>query len=158
MGFQTKVEEYDPDAVVYERIPAGTIALATLEGIEAKDIAWLDKVEKGDDGQPLRRTATLLQWTFRLTDGDYAGKTVRGTCDSRLSTHPKNVYRNWAETLLARELPVNGNLDTDDLIGLEAKVLVKHKVDKKDDTKVYVEVDELLPSGGGFQFSDEPPF
>lgn len=158
MGYVSEVEQYDPNSVVRDEIPAGTIATATLEGITTQDIAWNDKNQKEEDGSPVRRTATLLKWVFRITEGDYEGKSIRGTCDSVLSTHPKNKYRNWAETLLGRTLPVNGRLDTDDLIGLSAKVVVIHKADKKVEGKYYVEVDELLPASGGFSFDDEPPF
>lgn len=151
MGYQATNEEYVPDTS--EQIPADTIHPAKLLDVTVQPIQWKDKVT-GDT-----KTADLLKWKWEITEGDYAGKWVWGSCDARLSTHPKNQFRNWSETLLGREVPPGLIIDTDDLLGLEAQITIKHRADKKDPAKVYVEVDEVLPGGDtGWSFDDQPPF
>ena len=132
---------------------AHTIHAAKLLDVTPQDINWTDKAS----GEA--KTATLLKWKWEILEGDYAGKWVFGSCDARLSTHPKNAWRNWSETLLGREIPPGMPLDTDDVVGLSANISIKHRPDKKDPSKVYVEVDEVMPAGdAGWSFDDAPPF
>lgn len=151
MGYQATVEE--AEVVVYELIPANTIHNAVLKDITVQPISWVDK----ETGQQMNKD--LLKWKWEITDGEYTGKWVWGSCDARLDDHPKNKWRNWSETLLGREIPRGMPLDTDDVLGLPAQISIKHRADKKDPARVYVEVDEVLPAGDtGWSFDDKPPF
>lgn len=151
MGYQATTEEYVAEPV--DLIPANTIHSAQLKDVTVQPISWTDKAS----GEA--RSADLLKWKWEITDGEYVGKWVWGSCDARLSTHPKNQFRNWSETLLGREIPPGLVIDTDDLLGLPAQISIKHRPDKKDPAKVYVEVDEVMPAGDtGWSFDDNPPF
>ena len=45
-------------------------------------------------------------------------------------------------------------IDTDDLVGLEAEIVIGHRIDRKDASKVWEEVIGVLPAGR----DDAPPF
>jgi predicted RNA-binding protein (virulence factor B family) len=158
MGYTTQLDDGSQEQVERERIPADLIATATITSIELNDFTWKDKVEKNEDGSPVIKTGRKLKWLFKITEGEFEGRWVRGETRANLSTRSDNDYRNWAETALNRELTPSEKLDTDDLIGLRVKVHTIHTVDKNDAKKIYVKVDELLPVSGGFSFDDEPPF
>lgn len=104
-----------------ELIPEDDFVPAKLTKIEEKQISWTDK----QTGKP--KEAEILEWTFVVTSGAHEGKTVRGSCDPRLSNHENNRFRQWVEGVLGRDLAVGENIDTDDLIGLTADITVLHK-------------------------------
>lgn len=147
MGYVTTVEDAPPQ----ELIPEDTIVKAKLLEISPREQKWNDK----QTGEP--KSATFLNWKWEIIGGEFDKKWVWGSCDARLSNHPSNKFRNWSESLLNRQLPVGEPFDTDDLIGLTAEISITHRADKKDPAKKYAEVDEVIPSEGGFAL-DEPPF
>lgn len=146
MGYTAEVEDEKVDI-----IPEDTIVRAQLLEIAPKEISWTDK----QTHEP--KSTTILEWKWEVVTGEFKGKWVRGSCDAKLSSHPGNRFRNWSESLLGRQLPVGTAFDTDDLIGLQADISIRHRADKKDPAKKYVEVDEVIPLGGGFDL-EEPPF
>lgn len=146
MGY--KVED-EPDRT----IPEDTILRGVLEEVSEKDIEWTDK------GTGEKKSATLLQWWFRITDkrddGLYEGRKVRAECDARLTNHPGNRFRNIAEALIGRELALGTEIDPqDDLVGLPADLTVSHrKYEKNGEERIAEQVDEIIAVSG-----DEQPF
>ena len=99
---------------------------------------------------------TLLEWTFLITDGQYADQTLKMTTGSELTTHANNTYRNAVETLLGTELAVGREVDTDDLIGLTADAQVAHRswTNRSGAEVKEPEVGSLFPSAA----DDKPPY
>lgn len=100
------------------------------------------------------------RWEFEITDGDYAGLRAWGDTEDRLTNHPDNKVRQWAETLQGSQFDVGDGLNTDDLIGLPCIITVRHEEPrpKKDGGSFYpCPVHDVFPadalSGG-----DDPPF
>lgn len=152
MGLQFVVEDA-PDLT----LPEDKIFRAQLVEIKEHSFTWTDRKEN----PPVERTATTLQWWWQVKSSDeYNGRKVKGECDPKLSNHPRNRFRMWAEALLQRELPLGMQIDSDDLVGLTADITVRHRPDKKDPSKKYEEVDEVMPvtSTSGGWGTDEPPF
>lgn len=148
MGLQFNTED-QPDLT----LPEDTLFRATLIEIKPKEINWNDK-KTGE-----AKSKTLLDWWFEVTsEGKYKGRKVRAECEARLTNHPDNRFHNWAETLLGRQIPVGVGVDTDDLVGLPCEISIRHEADRKDASKKYERVDEILPVTGGFDLNDEPPF
>lgn len=128
-----------------------SIHTAQLLNITPKEIKWTDK----NTGDP--KSTVILEWWWEIQAGKYAGRRVKGTCDEKFSTHPNNRLRNWASVILDREIGAGFPLDTEDLEGLTADIVIGKKVDKKDSTRVYDEVVDVLPPTGTRQ-DDAPPF
>ena len=158
MGYTTELEDGSQEQVEREQIPADLIAAANIVSIELNEFSWYDKIEKKPDGSAVQKTGRKLKWLFKITEGEYEGRWVRGETRANLSTRSDNDYRIWVETVLGRELSPGEKFDSDQLVGLPVKVHTIHQVDKKDAKKIWVKVDDLLPASGGFQFDDEPPF
>ena len=137
-------------------LPEDSIHVAKLVDLKTRDVPYKDKNDGSD------KTFTKLEWWWEITAtaiGDqYIGRKVKGECPAELTSHPSNRFRNWAETLLGREIPVGMQLDTEDLLGLSAEVSIGHRPDRKDPAKIWEYVDEVLPLSGGFDLNDEPPF
>jgi hypothetical protein len=68
-------------------------------------------------------------------DTDYIGRRVKGECRPKLTNRPGNRFREWSEALLGRDIPIGMVIDTDDLLGLEAEIVIGHRQDKKDPTR-----------------------
>lgn len=133
-------------------IPEDTIVRARLEEIKEHRFEWTDK-KTGE-----RKEGHMLQWWWEVTaENEYNGRKIKGECDAKISSHPRNRFRGWAETLLGRELPPGMPIDTDDLVGLSADISIRHDKDKKDPSKVYERVDEVIPITGAFDVG-APPF
>jgi hypothetical protein len=153
MGYTAEVED-QPDLT----IPEDTIVPARLDEIKIHEFTWTDYKDKDNPGKPMQKTSQVFNWWFEVTGGEYKGRRVKGQTDLRLSNHPRNKFRMWAEALLGRDLPVGMKIDTDDLVGLACELSIKHKADKKDASKKYEEIDEVMPLDGGAGWSQEPPF
>lgn len=147
--------EDQPDRTV----PEDTLLKAELTEVKDKTIEWVDKQTKEN------KSAVLLEWWFKITDknaadGLYEGRRIKGETDSKITNHPNNRFRNWAEALMGRELPVGAGIDTDeDLVGLPCIISVRHRdyVDKKTGEKrVAEEIDEVMPLSGGVGDDDVP--
>lgn len=136
-------------------IPEETIHTATLKSIRDREISWVPQ------GETEKVHKVLLNWCWEIVDGEYAGRRVYLTTNSDLNLGARwNQFRNVVETLTARTIkPEDPPLNTDDLIGLTTEISIKHRADKKDPSKKYHEVDEVLPpDDAAFTVSDEPPF
>jgi hypothetical protein len=149
MGIQLTVED-QPDLT----IPEDTIVRARLDEIKVRGFDWVDRKVT----PPQQKHSEVLEWWFEVTEGEYKSRKVKGQTDVRVSNHPRNKFRVWAEALLQRTLPVGTAIDTDDVVGLIADLNIRHRPDKKDASKIYEEVDEVMPINGGAGWSDEPPF
>jgi hypothetical protein len=133
------------------KIPEGTLLKATLVGLESKHFPARNPGEEG---------FTKLNWEWEITEeGDYKGMKVKGECSAFLSDHPENRFRNWAEALLQRPLDLGQVLDESDLVGLPALITVWYQPDRKDPSKTWRRVQDVLSlDAGGFNSSDAPPF
>jgi len=151
VGFQFQTEEQ-----VDLTLPEDSIHRAQLDELKMREVQFTNR----NTGQP--DSFTKLEWWWKITSstlGDqYIGRKVKGECDAKLTSHPGNKFRVWAETLLGRQIPVGMVIDTDDLVGLQADISIGHRPDRKDASRVWEFVDEVLPISGGFELSDEPPF
>lgn len=147
MGLQFVAED-EPDLT----LPEDTIIRAQLTELKPRTIEWTSK----QDGS--KKSATFLEWWWQVQSPEqYATRKVKGECEAKLTNHPGNKFRNWSETLLGREIPVGMGIDTDDLVGLTADITVRHEKDKKDASKVWERVDEVI-GVTNFSVSDQPPF
>lgn len=136
-------------------LPEDTIFRAVLEEIKLHEFEW-------NDGGTMTKSQTL-QWWWRITVSSagpvYIGRKVKGECKPILSNRDGNRFRAWSEAVLNRKIPVGMDIDTDDLIGLSAEIVIGHKPDKKDPSKMWEFVSDVMPlddQPGGTH--TEPPF
>lgn len=134
-------------------IPTDTLVPVKLDSVEVKQFRSKDKDTKeslfNDDGSP--KMYDRWNWTFKVTDGEYAGTKVSHLTQPFVSPADGNLPRIWAETLLGlTEWPEGRGLDTDDLIGLPAVLTVTHdKPRERSDGKgtwYGMSVDDLFPA------------
>lgn len=170
-----------PKSVVAEEspypIPLDTLVPLKLESVELVKIDYTVK-----SGRNAGKPAVFVkwEWTFGVTDGEYAGLTIRGNSEPKITSQDEpsgslHLARPWVEALLGRPIELGEEIDTDDLIGLPAVGTVEHLPPrpKKDGSGNWfnVGVDELFPAsmgtGGGtpaasmagmWQADSEPPF
>ena len=122
--------------------PEDLLMPAILEEVEVRTINYTrDGKEKSFD---------KWRWTFQIVEGDYAGLKLYGETEDRLTTHPDNKVRQWAEVLRGVAFEVGEGLDTDDLLGLPCVVTALHEDPrpKKDGTMFYgCMVKDVFPEG-----------
>jgi hypothetical protein len=146
------ITEDEPDLT----FPEDSIARARLEEIKLHTFGWTDK----DTKQEMEATKLVWWWRVLSTSAgeQYVGRKVKGECNAKLSNRGDNRFRVWAEALLNREIPVGMAVDTDDLIGLTAEIVIGIQDDRKDPLKKWNRVTDVVPvMDGGFGGS-EPPF
>ena len=100
-------------------IEDNTVLVAEL--IEVKHVTKNFKDESG-------KNVEKMQFTFRVEDGEFVNRRVRGETSTFFTNHKNCKMRVWVEELLASEIPVGFRLDTDALVGLKARILVGKKV------------------------------
>lgn len=133
-------------------LPEDVLLPAILEEVSVRTIKYTrDGKEKSFD---------KWEWTFQITEGPYAGLHAYGETEDRLTTHPDNKVRQWAEVLRGIAFEVGEGLDTDDLLGLPAVITVEHGEPrpKKDGSNFYpCPVKDVFPEGTEYH-PDGPGF
>ena len=140
------------------RLPEDTPFPAILNAVETRTIKYTR------DGQ--EKSFDKWEWVFKITEGEYAGMEAYGESEDRLTNHPDNKVRQWAETLRDAPFEIGEGLNTDDLLGLPCVITVSHGEPrpKKDGTNFYpCPVQDVFPEGteaGQFTHNaePEPPF
>ena len=140
------------------RLPENTPFPAVLESVSTRTIKYTR------DGQ--EKSFDKWEWVFKITEGEYAGMEAYGESEDRLTNHPDNKVRQWAETLRDAPFEIGEGLNTDDLLGLPCVITVSHGEPrpKKDGTNFYpCPVQDVFPEGTeagqfGRNAEDEPPF
>lgn len=104
---------------------------------------------------------TKWEWEFTISEGQHAGLRAWGETDSKMSSHPANKCRPWAEALRG-DVPfaVGEGLNTDDLIGLPCYLQVRHvEYTKSDGSPGFKEpVVSVLSEVSINELANEPPF
>lgn len=120
-----------------EELPLDTPLNARLLEIEAKTINYTNR-----DGQP--DSFEKLSWKFGVDA--YDNRWVWADTSTKITTHPENEFRNFVEALLGVEISPDFAFTDDDLIGLPCQVVLGQQVNKKDTSKVYTKVMQVLPA------------
>ncbi len=132
---------------------------AKLIEVEEVEISYFKKDRRTGLKTDQQATFKKWEWLFEITGTDFAGDTVKGSTQAEYNTRSDNRLREWAETLLGRELTVGEELDTDDLLQLPCMLGFKHAepVEKKDGSGYWFncEIVEVLPKSG---LTDQVPF
>jgi hypothetical protein len=135
-------------------LPEDSIHRARLQEIKLRTFEWEDR-KSGE-----KKEGQVLEWWWEITGtrlGDeYLGRKVKGECNAKITSRDGNHFREWAEALLNREIPIGMQIDTDDLVGLEAEIVIGHRPDRKDPNKKWEHVAGVLPATVNDQ--SEPPF
>lgn len=142
--------EDEPDLT----LPEDSIHRARLDEVELRTFKFTDrKTGEEQEGQTLE-----WWWTITATSlGDeFVGRKVKGECAPKMTNRDGNKMRSWAEALLDRQIPVGMSIDTEDLVGLEAEIVIGWRPDKKDPKRHWEYVSDVAPTDGSFQ--NEPPF
>lgn len=155
-----------PKAAVTEAtnypIPEGEIVPVFLVSVEEFSAPYTVKTGKNAGAQ---RVFEKWEWTFKISDGEYAGLELKGSTEPKVTNGDTpsgslNLARPFVEALLGRELGLGEPVDTDELLGLPAQATVKHLEPraKKDGNGYWfnVEVDELFQAGAVRE--DQVPF
>lgn len=136
-------------------VPEDTMCPARLEKVEVVTFPSKDR----NTGALTGETYDRWRWTFKIYDGEYAGIAVTVLTTPFISTHPDNKVRQYAETLTGKKWGESEGIDTDELIGLNGIVTVRHqkpRPKKNGDGMWYgIEVADVFPAGA---LADLPPF
>lgn len=153
-------------------LPVDSIIDVEVEDISDREVPGRD----GKEGWVKLEFKFLIKGVPTHLEAEYGslvGSRIWGSVSKRLSTHPDNKLRQWAESLLNMgEFPTGFELDTDMLIGRRARaVIVQYK---KRDGSFNHQVGGLLPvattpstpagadpwssAAPSPTFTDEPPF
>ncbi len=135
-------------------LPVDSIHRARLLEVKERSFDFQDR-QTGET-----KTGVTLEWWWEVTrpmaglDDEYIGRRVKGECKPKITNRAGNRFREWSEAILDREIPVGMVIDIDDLVGLEAEIVIGHRGDRKDPSKVWEEIVGVLPAGQ----EEMPPF
>ena len=138
-------------------LPEDSIHRAKLLDIKEKAIEWND-ARTGE-----HKSRDLLEWWWEITvpgnglGPEFKFRKVKGSTDAKLTNHSGNKFREWAEALLTKPIDIGTVIDVDDLIGLEAEIVIAHRPNKKDPSRPWEEVSEVI-SLGAEAYENAAPF
>ncbi len=156
------VNDQDPNEDTREEFPHESVFEAQLEEINVRLTPRKDG--KGDN-----------QWVdfwFRITGSDlgeqFIGRRVKGSAFGSLKAQAGDFgrFNRWSAALLGKEeIELGYHLDTDDLIGLTATIMIVQKPDRRDPARTWPEVEEVVsntaptsaPAGGGNPWASQSP-
>jgi len=114
-------------------IPENDQVNAMLTKVEANDFEW----PKGS-GEVVHK----LRWYFTVTDeGPWKGKDIQGDTSTNFKAHPECKAYNWAAAIMGRA--PDGPLDTDDILMMKCRILIKHK-ESKNTGRVFMTVGDVM--------------
>jgi hypothetical protein len=117
-------------------LPEGEVVNVRLLDIEAHEFMW--------EGEMIKK----FRWSFAITDeGPWKGKSIQGDTSRNFTAHPNCRAYNWIHALTGREYPPGEEMDTDDVIGLPARIIIEHKPNKKDG-RIWMRVKDVLATQG----------
>lgn len=148
-------------------LPEDAIVQVLVDSVEERHVPGRDGKE-GWDKLNFRFKILELPTSLEEQYSPLIGSTIFGSVSARLTNHPDNKLRQWAEALLdVGELEAGFELDTDMLVGRKARGVVGQWV-RKSDQQVNHQIKGLLAltpaavgsSGSQAQsfFDEEPPF
>jgi hypothetical protein len=111
------------------------------------------KAKVGELGQ-----VVTWQWWFKFEGGADDGEKIRIETRPGITNREDDRGRQIAETLLARQLQLDEEFDSDSIVGLPCRFTIRHQepVEKRDGTMgYYCEIGDVFPPAGQY---DEPPF
>ena len=115
-------------------IPENDQANVILTKVENNDFEW----PKGS-GEMVHK----LRWYFTvMDDGPWKGKDIQGDTSTNFKAHPECKAYNWAAAIMGRS--PEGPLNTDDILTMKCRILVKHRESKKDG-RVFMTVGDVMP-------------
>lgn len=131
----------------FDVIPEGEVLEVALMDVSEHEFTWNEElIEK-------------FNWEFIVTEeGPWKGQKVRGQSSRSFNPHPNCVAYNWVKALTGKAYGPGDELDTADLIGLKARAIIKHRPDKKQPDRVWVDVDKLVPAKAAAQSPEDTPF
>jgi hypothetical protein len=104
----------------FELIPDETVIRVRVEEIKLTP-------KQGQYGEYI-----LSNWKFNVTGvpatlpSEFVGSPIWGSCTFKLTDHPDNKLKQWTEALLGIAISEGFELDTDNLVGREARGIVGH--------------------------------
>jgi hypothetical protein len=100
---------------------AGYIADGEIYAARVTNIRDVEKPYKDKDGNPVKK----VEFKFQLVSDDpHDGTDMWGETSTKFVAHDECKLRNWARSILARDLPIGYRLDTDELLDRACRVIV----------------------------------
>jgi hypothetical protein len=114
MGIIIEVEESGFTGFIED----GEILNAKVASVELKEKPFVDD----KTGEKVKK----FEFKFKINDpgGDHDDRFIWGETSTRVTDHPENRLRNWAEALLGQRLPPHYKFNTDDLQDRDCRVIV----------------------------------
>ena len=143
----------------------GKIYDAIIEKAETRETPfWEDRedyerVQRGEE--PLGKKQKEVNFKFILDDTagpDHAGKTVFGSTPTTFSTAPDCKLRRWIQEILgiSEDLPVDYEVDLDDLIGVSCRIQIGHKAQKDGRLRYFAQEVVRAEPASGLNPGEEP--
>jgi hypothetical protein len=116
-------------------LPADELLPAVLQSVTEKTtkFTWKPHHKAVQEGREKAGTEGVIEkweWTFSITDGEYAGLRAWGETPPFLSTREDNKVGQWGTALRGggaeNAYQVGDAIDTDDLVGLPCMITVQH--------------------------------
>lgn len=128
-------------------IPDGSIFEAQCVAVKQITARFIDK-ETG-------KAVEQMEFKFLVQEGDWEGTPVWGKTSLSFVDHPDCRLRNWSQEILATELPVGYQLDTDDLEGNFCRVVMGvREYEKNGEAKQVNFVQDVLRSRSATETTD----
>ena len=140
------------------KLPKDTPLPAKLNKVESKLIEFTLKKDRGNKKAGEKDSFTKWEWEFEITGGEFEGLRAWADTEDRLTNHPDNKVRQFAETLRGAPFEMGEGLDTDDLLGLPCAIVVDNIVHTKaNGDKTYLSpVREVFPADALAEFEEAP--
>jgi hypothetical protein len=127
------------------------------------DIVTAEVVSIKSEEKKSQRTGkpyTRFNWVFAIQapDEEYDGQYVYGDTFATFSTRDDCDLRNWSQAIMNVEMPAGFELETDDLIGMQCRLLLgaREYKDAKDRDKIANFVQDVFPSDAEATYGEEP--
>lgn len=113
----------ETEAQEFEVIPEASIVTLEVVTVEDRETPW-----DIDENDPSLGKKHQVSFRFKVTEGDYSGRTLFGNTPTTFTTHPDCKLRAWVQEILGESaLPTGFRFSTEVLEGMPVKGVVAHR-------------------------------
>jgi hypothetical protein len=131
--------------------------VAMLNKIEPNDFPWFNPQTQKEE------QVYKWRWHFMvLDDGPWKGEEITGDTSTKFVAHPDCKAFRWASAIKGSEYPVGAGFNSDEITGMQCRILIGHKPSKKSEMIFMTVTDVMAPRATAAQLppvaQPAPPF
>jgi len=135
MGVEATTGESSEQREIYE---VNDQVVAMLNKVDPNNFTWFNPQTQVEE------EVKKWRWYFTVLDeGPWQGEDITGDTSIKFVAHPDCKAFRWASAIKGAEYPVGSGLKSDEITGMQCRILIGHKPSQKSD-RIFMTVTDVM--------------